>query len=274
MLLCASCSVGLPAWNSIVDFLHTGDDVASGASGWDSFYRGSIRTYSESEDWWRLSIWRRHLFGRHLGDLSGKLIVDFGCGTAVRVATLAPISVHAYSYVGIDTSMTALTRAAQAMPGGLFVHGSLDSLRLRAESADFVLCLGLLMYANDFAKSLGRLLDVLKPGGILLLHEQVRRKSWGKSFQGFVRLEQETYPPAHGVGLLKLENHLAERGSIIHRHLGGSPLRKLFRKLLDGTPLELLRPLAAWVDSIWCATGGRVLPTVGASEVQIVFQKA
>jgi SAM-dependent methyltransferase len=274
MLLCASCRTSLPMRQDIVDFSQSGDGAGSGASDWDTFYRTSMNSYSAAEDWWRLSIWRRHLFGVQLGDLSGKLIVDFGCGTAVRVAALVPITAHAYRYVGIDSSMAALTHAARAIPGGLFVHGSLDTLHLVAESADLVLCLGVLMYAEDFAKSLGRLMHVLKPGGILLLHEQVRRKSWGQFFQRLVKLGREVYPSFRGVNIEWLENQLQKRGTILHRHLGGSPLRRLFMRLLDGTVLEPLRPSASWLDSVWCVTVGRLLPAVGASEVQIIFQKS
>lgn len=273
MLRCESCRTGLPMQNNIVECLQAGDVVGSGANEWDNFYRGSTKPYSEETDWWCLSCWRKHLFRCHFSDSSGKLVIDFGCGTAVRVAALAPIPVHRYHYVGIDSSLEALTRAAQAMDGGFFVHGSLDSLHLQAESADLVLCLGVLMYAEDLADSLNRLLQVLKRGGILLLHEQVRRKSWGRFFQNLVRQGREAYPPARGVGLQELENRLAGRGAVLHRHLGGSPLRKLFRKLLDGTLLEPLRPSASWLDSAWCVTAGRVLPAVGASEVQIIFQK-
>jgi SAM-dependent methyltransferase len=273
MLRCESCRTGLPVQNSIVDCLQTGDVVGSGANDWDAFYRRSMKPYSAEGDWWCLSCWRRHLFGDHLGNLSGKLVIDFGCGTAVRVAALAPVPVHGYRYVGIDSSLEALTRAAQAMPDGFFVHGSLDSLHLQAESADVVLCLGVLMYAEDLAGSLDRLLKVLKRGGILLLHEQVRRKSWGRFFQRFVRLRRKVYSPIHGVELQDLENRFAGHGAILHRHLGGSPLRKPFRRLLDGTLLEPLRSSVSWLDSVWCVTAGRVLPAVGASEVQIVFQK-
>jgi SAM-dependent methyltransferase len=273
MLHCEFCRDGLSAQNNIVDCLQMGDAVGSGANDWDTLYREGTKSYSAEGDWWRLSSWRTHLFRDHLRGIAGKLVVDFGCGTAVRVAALAPIQLHGYRYVGIDSSLEALKRAAQAIPGGLFVHGALDSLRLQPETADFVLCLGVLMYSENLAASLDRLLIVLKRGGVLLLHEQVRRKSWGRFFQASLRLGRKTYPPAYGVGLHELEDRLAVRGAILHRHLGGSPLRKLLRKLLDGTSLELLRPLAAWVDSIWCATMGRVLPSVGASEVQIVFRK-
>jgi SAM-dependent methyltransferase/predicted RNA-binding Zn-ribbon protein involved in translation (DUF1610 family) len=272
-LRCESCKSGLPIRNRIVDCFQMLDSEGSTTSDWEDFYRASTKPYSAQEDWWCLSSWKRHLFGVHLGDLSGKLIVDFGCGTAVRVAALAPITVHSYRYVGIDSSMAALTHAARVIPGGLFVHGTLDSLRLRAESGDFVLCLGVLMYAEDLANSLCQLLHVLKPGGILLLHEQIRRTSWRKVLQRFVRLGRQPYPSAFGVELHALEKLLKRRGTILHRHLGGSPLRKLFMRLLDGTVLEPLRPTASWLDSVWCVTVGRLFRAIGASEVQIVFQK-
>ncbi len=273
LLRCESCQTGVPVRNKIIECLHMSEKVGSPETGWDTFYRERTKPYSAEQDWWCLSCWRSHLFGDHLGDLSGKLVVDFGCGRAVRVAALAPISIHGYDYVGIDSSLEPLTWAAQAMPGGIFIRGNLESLRLRVESADFVLCLGLLMYAEDFAKSMGRLLDVLKPGGILLLHEQVRRKSWRQFFQRLLKLRREAYPPAHGVMLHELESQLDEHGKILHRHLGGSPLRRLFMRLLDGSFLEPLRPAASWLDSTWCVTAGRMFPAIGASEVQIVFQK-
>jgi hypothetical protein len=37
--------------------------------------------------------------------------------------------------------------------------------------------------------------------------------------------------------------------------------------------LKSLRPIAAGLDSLWCSTVGRMLPAVGGSEVQLVFQK-
>jgi SAM-dependent methyltransferase len=272
-LRCESCKSGLPIRNRIVDCFQMLDSEGSTTSDWEDFYRASTKPYSAKEDWWCLSSWKRHLFGVHLGDLSGKLIVDFGCGTAVRVAALAPITVHSYRYVGIDSSMAALTHAARVIPGGLFVHGTLDSLRLWAESGDFVLCLGVLMYAQDLVNSLCQLLHVLKPGGILLVHEQIRRTSWRKVLQRFVPLGRQPYPSAFGVELRALEKLLERRGTILHRHLGGSPLRKLFMRLLDGTVLEPLRPSASWLDSVWCITAGRLFRAIGASEVQIVFQK-
>src|ERR1700676_4153686 len=73
---------------------------------WDDHYRRRTEEYSEEGDWWTLRAWRRYLFGAVLKDLAGKLVVDVGCGTAIRIATIAPIHEYGYRYIGIDSSPT------------------------------------------------------------------------------------------------------------------------------------------------------------------------
>jgi hypothetical protein len=108
---------------------------------------------------------------------------------------------------------------------------------------------------------------------MLLLHEQIRRKSWTQAVRSFLASSNEIYPAPYGVQSKELLKCFAEQGSTIHKHFAGSPFRRLSMKLLDGTPLQPFRTFAAWLDSLWFATVGRVLRSVGASEIQIVFQK-
>ena len=274
ILRCVSCRATLHIENNIVDCLLAGSTLSSAATEWGVFYGGSPKPYSVGADWWRLSCWRKYLFQDVIKDLAGKLIIDFGCGTAVRVAALLPIQTHTYRYVGIDSSLEALKRATHALPGAFFIHADLGSLRLRSERADIVLCLGVLMYFQNFTPPLSQLLHALKPGGILLLHEQIYRKSWRQIVRAFFGSSHDIYPASHSIDLKKLRECLSEHGSTLRIHFTGSPLRRLLMKLFDVTPLEPFRPLAAWVDSLWCATVGRALPSVGASEIQIVFQKS
>jgi SAM-dependent methyltransferase len=274
ILRCGSCEVGVIVEDNILDSLKSNDPPSPPVKAWDAFYSGGMNPYASKADWWTLSIWRKHLFGGLFQDLPGKFVVDFGCGTAVRVATIAPIQTYGYRYVGVDSSLEALKCAARVLPGGLFIRADLASLKLRPESADIVLCLGVLMYFEDYIGSLTRLLDLIKPGGIMLLHEQISRKSWGHFAGAVSEHRPKAYPEAHCIGSRQLLDFLSHRGLIVHKHLAGSPLRTAFIRFLDATQLERLRPLAAWVDSIWCATVGRVLPALGAAEVQLVFQKA
>jgi len=159
------------------------------------------------------------------------------------------------------------------MPGALFIHADLDSLRLQREKADVVLCLGVLMYFENLAQRLERLLEALKPGGILLLHEQIPRKSWGRILNAVFGTSPTTYPASHGIQARDLKECLGKHGSVIRMHFAGSPLRWLFMKWFDETSFQPVRPFAAWIDSLWCATVGRAFPSTGASEVQVVFRK-
>jgi SAM-dependent methyltransferase len=274
MLRCGFCGVGVIIENNIIDSLSSSGPASPVVKEWGAFYSGGIKPYVADADWWTLSNWEKHLFGGLLQDLPSKFIVDFGCGTASRVASIAPIQTYRYRYLGVDSSLEALKYAARVLPGGLFIRADLASLELRPESADIVLCLGVLMYFDDYIEPLTRLVNSMKPGGIMLLHEAISRKSWGHLL-GVDRGHQHNhYPEPRCVRVRQLFDFLSHRGSIIHKHLAGSPLRTAFIRFFDATHLEPLRPLAAALDSIWCATVGRVLPALGAAEVQLVFRKA
>ena len=241
---------------------------------WEDHYHSSTEAYSEQADWWTLRAWRKYLYSAVLKDLAGKLVLDVGCGTAIRVATIAPIHEYGYRYIGIDSSLTALNRARNNMPGSSFICANLDSLCLPEDTADVVLCLGVLMYFQDSRRVLSALVDVLKPGGILLLHEVLPRKSWSEAAGRIISVPRDIFPPHYGIRFHELSRYLQERGVIVQTHLAGSPLRKLIIKTLGASPLDRLRPFATWCDSACCTTVGRIIPAVGASEVQLVFRKA
>jgi SAM-dependent methyltransferase len=254
--------------------IHRRRGVRDIAQEWEDHYGAHAEAYSEEADWWTLWAWRQYLFRRVLNDLRGKVVVDVGCGTAVRVATIAPIHAHGYRYIGIDSSATALKRARNNMAGGSFIQANLDALCLPAGIADIVLCLGVLMYFEDSEKVLNALLEILKPGGVLLLHEFLPRKSWSEVARRVVSIGRDIHPPPHGVHLQELSGYLQKRGTIVQKRLAGSPLRKIMTKTLGVSLLNRLRPIGAWCDSAWCATAGSIVPAVGASQVQIVFRKA
>ena len=240
---------------------------------WEKHYAAASEPYSVADDWWRLSIWSNHLFDYLPQKVEGLIVVDVGCGTASRVATICPVKKYGYTYIGVDSSLTALKKAAVNIPTGLFIHSNLDSLHLRAGVVDVVLCLGVLMYFENNSAVLDRLINGLKPGGLLFLHEQVSRKSWSNLLGQMFSIKRESYPDAYGIQLGKLCDYLATRGTIVHLHLSASPIRKLLIPLSGFFLMRYLRVFAAWLDSVWCATVGRLFPTLGAGEVQLVFRK-
>lgn len=250
-----------------------GRDSNSPIRQWERHYRAMTAPPSAIADWWTLSAWKENLFTPLFHELAGKLVVDVGCGTAARVAVIVPIETYKYRYLGIDSSFDALKHAAVNIPGGTFIRADLGELQLKAGTADVLLCLGVLMYFDDSIALLERFLEILKPGGFLLLHEQIQRRSWRNAIRRFFPMKPDAFPSAHGVSRQELCNYLARRGTVVHAHLAGSPLRRLSMKILDDSPLERIRPLAALCDSFWCATAGRVWPAVGASELQVLFRK-
>lgn len=247
--------------------------VSPAASDWAAHYDRSRGLYSAKLDWWTLSSWEKHLFSRLPSDLRGKLIADFGCGTSDRIASIYPMQVHCYRYVGVDSSLTALKRAARNFPKGFFVRGDVARQCLHPAAADIVLCLGVLMYFKDYVRVLDEFLSVLKPGGFLLLHEQVRRISWSTMLQSSSGRGHDGLPKGYGITWDELSDCLSKRGTILHAHFGGSPLRRSIYKFIDAVGSDSLNSVGTRFDSFWCATAGRIFPALGASELQILFRK-
>jgi SAM-dependent methyltransferase len=169
-LFCSCCGRRIPLLENVLDCRSLEVNSSRTIRQWESQYCDTLIPDSAVTDWMRIITWQKHLFQCLPQDLAGKLIVDVGCGTADRVATIIPMQEYAYRYVGIDSSGVALRRAAVNMPGSLLIRANLQSLNLREETADVVLCLGVLMYFEDASVLLDRLVRLLKPGGFLLLH--------------------------------------------------------------------------------------------------------
>jgi SAM-dependent methyltransferase len=277
ILRCLSCQNGVPIQNGVLNCLGDGECLEPAGSvlkEWDAHYGQHSKPYSADEDWWTLSSWEKHLFRSAVQNLENKLIVDFGCGTGSRVATIAPIARHGYRYVGVDSSLGALNRARNLFPDSLFIRADVTSPCLRSSIADLVLCLGVLMYAQDYLRILDHFLSILKPGGLLLLHEQLNRLSWRSLASRSFCDARNKLPSANGVDRSDLSRTLMKHGRVLHVHLGGSPFRSPVRAFFRAVGLDSAKSAVAGFDSAWCSTIGRVLPSLGAGEVQVVFQKS
>jgi len=264
IIRCRRCGESFPLHGNIVD-LRADEQIST----WDNHYKQSSDTYDADNDWWTLALWRQGLFNPAFVDFTSKAIVDFGCGTSARVVNLIPAREYEFRYLGIDGSMPALRSASMNIPNGFFLRAPVDTVRLQPHSADLVLSLGILMYFEHPLALLEQMLRVLKPGGVLLLHEQLKRKSWGRA----LKLSDKSLA-ACAVSKHQLITWLAERGRIVHTHQAGSPLRRPLRSLLHKLGWKSLRPIAVWTDDIWCASIGKLFPAVGAGEIQIVFRKS
>ena len=120
----------------------------------------------------------------------GGVSADIGCGSGREIGWL---NANGFSATGFDASEGLLTEARKRYPGCKFVHAGLPVLRgIAACAYDNVLCETVIMHLDraEIAASVRRLLDVVKPSGILYLSWRVTenadlRDSHGRLFAAF-----------------------------------------------------------------------------------------
>lgn len=127
--------------------------------------------------WWFAA--RRAIVSRLLKDLvpprRDKLIVDVGCGGGSMVADLG----DSYSVLGVDPSETAIESAQQRFPDIEFTCGPVQhALADREEPADAFLLMDVLEHVEDDRALLLTLIDLLRPGGFILITVPADMSLW------------------------------------------------------------------------------------------------
>jgi 2-polyprenyl-3-methyl-5-hydroxy-6-metoxy-1,4-benzoquinol methylase len=105
--------------------------------------------------------------------IKGGTTADIGCGSGREVAWLND---QGFPAKGFDASEGLLAEAHRRYPKLDFAHAELPDLRdIAADAYDNVLCETVIMHLDraQIALSVRRLLDVVKPGGILYLSWRV-----------------------------------------------------------------------------------------------------
>jgi SAM-dependent methyltransferase len=111
-----------------------------------------------------------------LGDIRGKLVVDFGCGSGENSLLLAR---RGGRVVGVDISESLLELARRRMRvngfsgHAQFIVGSAHDLPIVEQSADVVLGIAILHHL-DLAVTAREIYRILKPGGVAIFQEPVR----------------------------------------------------------------------------------------------------
>jgi SAM-dependent methyltransferase len=111
-----------------------------------------------------------------LGDMTGKTVVDFGCGSGENSLLLAR---HGGRVLGVDISESLLQLARRRMDvNGLagraqFVVGSAHDLPISDGSVDVVLGIAILHHL-DLMATAREVHRILKPGGFAIFQEPVR----------------------------------------------------------------------------------------------------
>ena len=131
-------------------------------------------------DWWahfrELPFYRNHSFERHwldriskLGvrqsDFRGKNIVEVGCGPFGVVACAFP---NAYK-IGIDPLIGKYKDRAAPSGNALLVSGVGESLPIRSDAADLVLCINVIDHVMSAGKVMAEIHRILKTSARLIL---------------------------------------------------------------------------------------------------------
>jgi SAM-dependent methyltransferase len=105
--------------------------------------------------------------------LAGGVTADIGCGSGREVAWL---NANGFLASGFDASEGLLTEARRRYPLFQFAHAELPELSsIAADTYDNVLCETVIMHLDPahVAPSVRRMLDIIRPGGILYLSWRV-----------------------------------------------------------------------------------------------------
>lgn len=217
----------------------------------------------------------RNLF-RHLRPaLPGGTLLDLGCGLAQSVRTLCHPAEVGYQYVGAELSLSAL-RADRATLPGEYVQCSVDRLPFRASSVDAVTMLGTLHHLADHDGTLRRVLEVVRDGGWIGLHEVAAHESLSTRVPLGGRLRRAESSHNESVDVELVRRRLAEAGTIEVLHRGYSPLRALLVRWLAG-PMRTrpwLTRLVIGLDALCIRTLGRLSPAFEGRELIVFARKS
>ena len=158
---------------------------------------------------WNDRLWEREPFVslmlRETGDLEGRVIADVGVGEAQTfIRLIEPRCTPTTLYVAADISLAALrlSRARNPHLNALYVLCTADRLPLRTGSVDLLCYFGIMHHTERKVGLIGDASSLLRPGGLLLLHESVERPR-GSALFGLNVEEQSAHEERLDAGVLQ-----------------------------------------------------------------------
>jgi ubiquinone/menaquinone biosynthesis C-methylase UbiE len=117
-----------------------------------------------------------------LGDVQRPLILDVGAGTGRFPEAMLSDGRFDGQVWGLDVSIGMLRRARERLAKHgdrcTLIRESADALPFPDETFDAVACLETLEFTPSPERTLGELMRVLRPGGVLLLTNRIGRARW------------------------------------------------------------------------------------------------
>lgn len=117
--------------------------------------------------WWRAGQERRLEWVREFVELSGKRLLDAGCGVGTYTHVLQRAGAIA---LGVDVEEARVAKAKGEPSSATFVVASVEQLPCRAGSFDLVFSHEVIEHLQDDQQALREAARVLRPGGHLVLY--------------------------------------------------------------------------------------------------------
>lgn len=144
---------------------------------WLHSFRGAIHMSLSTDGRFHRSDLCAHaqICTRHIDALSGRTVVEIGCGNGFNLAAIADRRSD-INLIGIDVCRTNLVRASSRCrsTGIRLIEGDFHHLPLADDSVDVVLAVETLCYATEPAQVLSEVRRVLRPGGRLIAFDAYR----------------------------------------------------------------------------------------------------
>ena len=264
-LVCETCGATYAIIDGIPRF------STSAMAYWDDVYLAS-----SSDDGLYARVRERLIyFGSQLDAVPrGGTVVEVGCGRAAFVHHLRHAGGKQFRYVGIDLSAGPLSQIPLD-EGDVVAQADVNNLPVAANSADAIICLGVLMFLPGWPLILEQIFTILKPGGTLFLVEGIVKRQTPlfaalsrRAFRGQVRHDSVIAASA-------LREQLEALGTVLLWRVNETPLKHVLLRaaaLLPRRSGPLYDAITA-VDRAVIATVGRWVPDMTGRGVAVVARK-
>lgn len=214
------------------------------------------------------------IFGHLRSHLRGGVLLDVGCGVAQTVRLLLPPEENDYVYVGAELSISALETNRATLKGD-FVQCSGDRLPFREASLDAAITLGTLHHLREGGGTLVRLLECLKPGGLIGIDEVISRSKRSRRLPIFQRLRSHESAHNESIEMSVVDSALEGRADVVTRKLRYSPVRWVLARFLSNSMRSRpwLSRLVLALDTATIQTLGRLTSLFGPRELLLLAKR-
>jgi SAM-dependent methyltransferase len=206
---------------------------------------------------------------------SKRIWIDIGAGDSYTIGDLIPRNQFDYTYIATDISAVALARGRDHAGSSPVLHAA-SAVPFARHSAAVVSGLGVLHHFPTWQDTLATMVDMLVPGGYLLLHEVIDKPRIGNRDSNLFAAHES--PHEGQVGAMQLRTIVEETCEVMVWETSMTPLvvglsvaLKLDKFCLRSYPLTLMTIM---LDELWANTIGQMHPSLSTREVYIIARKS